>query len=151
MFGRSPLLQLELSDNRISNGLTQLQDCPNLTHLNISGNKIKDLDVLEPLKTFKKLTHLDLFNNPICEAEDYRNKLFKLIPSLKYLDGTDVNDEEAEDSDDEDLVGFNGAPSAGDEDVEEEEEGEEEDGEGGEGGVLGEQICGFVILYTLIA
>ncbi len=52
--------QVELSDNRISTGLTLLQGCPNITHLNISGNKIKDLDVLEPLvlKSFKARSNL---------------------------------------------------------------------------------------------
>jgi len=43
------VLQLELSDNRISNGLHFLHGCPKLTYLNLSGNKIKDLDTLEPL------------------------------------------------------------------------------------------------------
>lgn len=43
------VLQLELSDNRISNGLQFLHGCPKLTYLNLSGNKIKDLDTLEPL------------------------------------------------------------------------------------------------------
>jgi len=43
------LLQLELSDNRISSGLQFLHGCPKLTNLNLSGNKIKDLDTLEPL------------------------------------------------------------------------------------------------------
>jgi Leucine-rich repeat (LRR) protein len=42
-------LQLELSDNRISGGLNLLHTSPKLTHLNLSGNKIKDLDTLEPL------------------------------------------------------------------------------------------------------
>lgn len=43
-------LQLELSDNRISGGLEVLAEkCPNLTHLNLSGNKIKDLGTIEPL------------------------------------------------------------------------------------------------------
>lgn len=43
-------LQLELSDNRISGGLEVLAEkCPNLTHLNLSGNKIKDLSTIEPL------------------------------------------------------------------------------------------------------
>lgn len=42
--------QLELSDNRISGGLEVLAEkCPNLTHLNLSGNKIKDLSTIEPL------------------------------------------------------------------------------------------------------
>ena len=43
------LKKLELSDNRISNGLQTLQDCPLLSHLNLSNNKIKDLDAIEPL------------------------------------------------------------------------------------------------------
>lgn len=44
------VLQLELSDNRISGGLEVLAEkCPNLTHLNLSGNKIKDLSTIEPL------------------------------------------------------------------------------------------------------
>lgn len=43
------LFQLELSDNRISGGLNHLTGCPNLTHLSLSGNKIKDFDVLDPL------------------------------------------------------------------------------------------------------
>jgi len=42
-------VQLELSDNRISNGLQFLHGCQKLTYLNLSGNKIKDLDTLEPL------------------------------------------------------------------------------------------------------
>ena len=41
--------QLELSDNRISGGLSALHGSPKLTSLNLSGNKIKDLDTLEPL------------------------------------------------------------------------------------------------------
>ncbi|XP_009582990.1 PREDICTED: acidic leucine-rich nuclear phosphoprotein 32 family member A-like, partial [Fulmarus glacialis] len=44
------LKKLELSDNRISGGLEVLAEkCPNLTHLNLSGNKIKDLGTIEPL------------------------------------------------------------------------------------------------------
>lgn len=43
------LRQLELSDNRISGGLNFLLSSPKLTHLNLSGNKIKDLETLQPL------------------------------------------------------------------------------------------------------
>ena len=42
-------LQLDLSDNRLSTGLGALKECPNLTNLNLSGNKIKDIETLEPL------------------------------------------------------------------------------------------------------
>ncbi|XP_053603525.1 acidic leucine-rich nuclear phosphoprotein 32 family member A isoform X1 [Plodia interpunctella] len=95
------LRKLELSDNRISNGLNFLNGCPKLTHLNLSGNKIKDLESLKPLEEFKNLKNLDLFNNEVTGLDDYRNKVFALHPSLKYLDGFDKDDREADDSDEE--------------------------------------------------
>ena len=49
------LRKLELSDNRISSGLDYLLKTPNLTHLSLSGNKIKDLDSLQPLVSFLKI------------------------------------------------------------------------------------------------
>jgi acidic leucine-rich nuclear phosphoprotein 32 family protein A/C/D len=49
-FPKLPVLKkLEMSDNRISTGLGALQDCPLLSHLNLSNNKIKDLEAIEPL------------------------------------------------------------------------------------------------------
>ncbi|XP_021531300.1 acidic leucine-rich nuclear phosphoprotein 32 family member D [Aotus nancymaae] len=57
------LKKLELSDNRVSGGLEVLAEkCPNLTHLNLSGNKIKDLSTIEPLKKLENFKSLDLFN-----------------------------------------------------------------------------------------
>lgn len=48
-------LQLELSDNRISGGLEVLAErLVNLTHLNLSGNKIKDISTLEPLVGWRR-------------------------------------------------------------------------------------------------
>nr|CAH7718027.1 unnamed protein product [Callosobruchus chinensis] len=90
------LKKLELSDNRITNGLNLLETSPKLTCLNLSGNKIKDLATLEPLKNFKNLKNLDLFNNEATMVDNYREKVFKLIPSLKYLDGFDEADGEAD-------------------------------------------------------
>ncbi|XP_058458693.1 acidic leucine-rich nuclear phosphoprotein 32 family member A isoform X3 [Malaya genurostris] len=110
------LRKLELSDNRISNGLSNLTGSPKLTHLNLSGNRIKDFDELKPLKELENLEVLDLFNNEVTTTDDYRDKIFELIPSLKYLDGFDKEDTEAP-SDEEDEV--NGGL--------EEEEDEEED------------------------
>lgn len=72
---------------RISGGLNFLTTSPKLTHLNLSGNKIKDLDALQPLKEFKNLKSLDLFNNEATSIDNYREKIFSLIPSLKCLDG----------------------------------------------------------------
>lgn len=109
------LKKLELSDNRISACLNLLTTSPKLTHLNLSGNKIKDLDTLQPLKDFKNLKNLDLFNNEATNIENYREKIFKLIPGLKYLDGYDAEDGEAEDSEGEEEV--NGNEGDSDEEV----------------------------------
>jgi len=139
-FPKLPALErLELSDNRISGGLENLAGCPNLKFLNLSGNKIKDVKTLEPLKDLANLKSLDLFNCEITTSETYRKKTFDTLPQLKYLDGFDREDKEAEDSEDglgseddeedeEDDDEFNSG-----EDEEGEDEASDEDEEGGEG------------------
>ncbi|ELK36226.1 Acidic leucine-rich nuclear phosphoprotein 32 family member E [Myotis davidii] len=97
------LRKLELSNNRISGGLEVLAEkCPNLTHLNLSGNKIKDLSALEALQNLKNLKSLDLFNCEITTLEDYRESIFELLQQITYLDGFDQEDNEAPDSGAED-------------------------------------------------
>ncbi|KAI5724157.1 hypothetical protein M8J76_016176 [Diaphorina citri] len=95
------LTRLELSDNRISGGLNVLQSSPKLAYLNLCGNRIKDLETLEPLKQLTNLKHVDLFNNDVTTIENYREKVFELLPNLKYLDGFDAKNNEAPDSEDD--------------------------------------------------
>ncbi|XP_070766834.1 acidic leucine-rich nuclear phosphoprotein 32 family member A isoform X3 [Enoplosus armatus] len=134
------LKKLELSDNRISGGLEVLADkCPNLTHLNLSGNKIKDLSTIEPLKELGTLKSLDLFNCEVTNLNEYRDNVFKLLPQLTYLDGYDKDDKEAPDSDaevyaegldddeDDEDGQFEATEEEGEEDEEENEEEEEDD------------------------
>lgn len=87
--------------------MSNLSASTKLTNLNLSGNKIKDLEELKPLESFKELEVLDLFNNEATSIESYRQKIFTMIPSLVYLDGFDVNDVEAvsEGEDDEEVNG----------------------------------------------
>ncbi|KAL1783641.1 acidic leucine-rich nuclear phosphoprotein 32 family member A isoform X2 [Sigmodon hispidus] len=125
------LKKLELSDNRISGDLEVLAEkCPNLKHLNLSGNKIKDLSTIEPLKKLENLRSLDLFNREVTNLNDYRENVFKLLPQVTSLDGYDRNSKEAPDSDvedddeeDEDEDEYDDYAQL----VEDEEEGEEED------------------------
>jgi acidic leucine-rich nuclear phosphoprotein 32 family protein A/C/D len=129
------LKKLELSDNRISSGLNLLHTSPKLTHLNLSGNKIKDLDTLQPLKEFKNLRNLDLFNNEATNVDNYREKVFSLIPSLRYLDGYDIDDREVDDSEVEDDE-VNGNDDDGNEEDSEEVSDEDDDDDLEDGGVL---------------
>lgn len=114
------LKKLELSDNRLTGGLNVLSSCPNIQQLNLSGNKIKDCETLEPLKELKQLKSVDLFNCEVTSMDGYREKVFEQLPSLKYLDGFDREDKEAEES--EDGLG----------DEEDDVEGEEDDEAGDE-------------------
>ncbi|NXG84586.1 AN32E protein, partial [Stercorarius parasiticus] len=136
----SKLRKLELSDNIISGGLEVLAErCPNLTYLNLSGNKIKDLGTVEALQNLKNLKSLDLFNCEITNLEDYRDSIFELLQQITYLDGFDQEDNEAPDSEDDD-------DEEGDEDDDDEDEDEagppgeyeEEDDEDDGGSDLGE-------------
>ncbi|XP_011182973.1 acidic leucine-rich nuclear phosphoprotein 32 family member A isoform X3 [Zeugodacus cucurbitae] len=121
------LKKLELSDNRISNGLNYLTTSPKLQYLNLSGNKIKDLETLKPLEEFKQLAVLDLFNNEATQIENYREKIFEMLKSLKFLDGFDANDVEAPSEDDDDEVNGNDGEDDGDDDGDEEDSCDEED------------------------
>ncbi|XP_011688685.1 PREDICTED: acidic leucine-rich nuclear phosphoprotein 32 family member A [Wasmannia auropunctata] len=124
----SSLKKLELSDNRISGGLNLLDSSPKLTHLNLSGNKIKDLDTLQPLKEFKNLKSLDLFNNEVTNMDNYREKVFNLIPSLRYLDGYDADDCEVDsDGEDDEVNGNEDGEGGGNEDDSEEVSDEEDE------------------------
>ncbi|RVE76162.1 hypothetical protein OJAV_G00005610 [Oryzias javanicus] len=144
------LKKLELSDNRISGGLDVLAEkLPHLTHLNLSGNKLKDLSTLEPLKKLDNLKSLDLFNCEVTNLNDYRDSVFKLLPQLTYLDGYDIADREASDSDgevdgvddDEDEEGEEEEDEDGEEDFDEEED-DEEDEEEVEGDDDDEEVSG---------
>ncbi|KAM9419590.1 acidic leucine-rich nuclear phosphoprotein 32 family member E-like isoform 3-T3 [Salvelinus alpinus] len=97
------LRKLELSDNNISGHLETLSEkCPNLTYLNLSGNKIKGLNNVEALQNLKNLKSLDLFNCEITTLEEYRESIFELLPQVTYLDGFDQEDNEAPDSEADD-------------------------------------------------
>ncbi|XP_068384116.1 acidic leucine-rich nuclear phosphoprotein 32 family member B-like isoform X3 [Eschrichtius robustus] len=124
------LKKLEPSDNRIFGGLDMLAEkLPNLTHLNLSGNKLKDISTLEPSKKLECPKSLDLFNCEVTNLNDYQESVFKLLPQLTYLDGYDQEDSETPDSDAEvDGVDDEEEDDEGeDEDQEEEEDGEEEE------------------------
>lgn len=100
-FPKLPRLEkLELSDNRISGGLSALHCSPRLTHLTLSNNKIQEIETLQPLAALKELRVLDLFNCGVTAVEGYRDKMFALLPSLKYLDGYDSYEIEAPSEDD---------------------------------------------------
>jgi len=95
---RMPKLEsLDLSDNKITGNLQRLYVCPKLNYLNLSRNKIKTIETLVPLRTFKCLQSLDLFGNDVIYIDNYRKRVFALLKALRYLDGSIKEPEEEED------------------------------------------------------
>jgi len=89
------------------------------------------------LKSLENLEHLEVVNNEIYpdsnapDAAERRQKIFEILPNLKWVDGTDEQGNELEEEDDDDIIP-NGVADrlsdAGDDD-EEDEDGDDEDGE----------------------
>uniref|UniRef100_A0AAZ3Q3T1 Acidic leucine-rich nuclear phosphoprotein 32 family member n=1 Tax=Oncorhynchus tshawytscha TaxID=74940 RepID=A0AAZ3Q3T1_ONCTS len=120
------LLKLEISDNMIVGGLDQLSEkCPNLTYLNLSGNKIKELSTVKPLKNLKNLKSLDLYSCEITTLEDYRESVFELLPQVTFLDGYDHEDNEGLDSEADDDDEHTAGPTRDGDDDDEDDEGSE--------------------------
>lgn len=88
------LRKLDLGDNQIANGMYNLIGCPQLTHLNLSNNQISEWDVLTPLAKLENLSRLDLSNCEIARDVEYKEKIWKMLPNLSFLDGFDRNDQE---------------------------------------------------------
>merc|ERR1719410_2371115 len=81
------LKKLDLSGNRLSKGLEVLKDCPSLKSLSLSNNKFKEFDTLQPLSNLK-ITPLDVDGNEFTDSkDDFRKKVFELLPTLILLDG----------------------------------------------------------------
>lgn len=122
------LRRLSLPDNRLS-GADSLaavaESCGStLRHLDLGNNRFAEVEELTPLAPLR-VQALDLYQCPVTKVKGYREKVFALIPSLKYLDGADAEGNERLETDEEEDD---------EEDEEEEEEGEEGEGEGEEEG-----------------
>uniref|UniRef100_A0A8C7YL76 Acidic leucine-rich nuclear phosphoprotein 32 family member n=1 Tax=Oryzias sinensis TaxID=183150 RepID=A0A8C7YL76_9TELE len=127
------LQKLEVSENSIGGGLSTLvEKCPGLTHLNLSSNKLKELSSLEPLQSLKALKSLDLYGCDLSSLDDYRERVFQLLPQLTYLDGFDQEDNEASDNGEAPSEEEEEAGPPRDDDEEEEDDDEEQGSEGEE-------------------
>lgn len=121
------LRKLDLSDNRISGGFDVLTGSPNLEYIGLSGNPIKEVSVLEPLKKLTHLHSLEVFNCDIANNDGYREKIFELLENVIYVDGMDRSGQTAPEEDYD-----------GEEDDEDGASNEEDDDEDSEDGVPGE-------------
>jgi len=133
------LKQLELQDNCLNGGLENLAACANLTHLDLKGNKIQCVEQLEPLKNLSSLKCLDLENCEISKQDNYRKKIFELLPNVKYIDGLDANNEEYEGDEFQNEEGDEEGEgeSFDDENDDDDDDDDDEDEDGSEGNEVG--------------
>jgi hypothetical protein len=117
----SGLMKLDLSMNRISEGLDNLSLCTELLQLNLSSNLISDIDSLRPLANLPNLLSLELADNSVTDIEDYREKVFELCSSIEVLDGLNAEGQEVS-LEDEEISDDDFSPSSDSEDFEKDED-----------------------------
>ena len=109
------LRRLYVCDNRLSGSLDVVaEQCLNLQELYLGGNqRIKNIEVLAPLKSLRKLQILDVFDCGLMQnaADNYRDAIRECLPQLQIVDGLDANgqdfisdDEEDSDHEEEDYT-----------------------------------------------
>ena len=89
------LIKLDLNNNSLKDGLESLSGLKDLMQLNLSSNEFRSIDLFSPLSGLNSLVYLEVEDCPVSKTEDYRQKLFELIPSLQIVDGLDKNGKEA--------------------------------------------------------
>ncbi|TKX27653.1 U2 small nuclear ribonucleoprotein A [Elsinoe australis] len=89
------LKSLYLARNRVAHIAPNLaKNIPNLETVVLTDNNLAELADLEPLKEFRKLTHISLVGCPVAAKENYRFFLIWLNPHIRFLDYAKVRDSE---------------------------------------------------------
>ena len=84
------LSEIELSDNHINGEeLYKLTIYIHIKKISLANNNIKNYEDIKCFNTFRNLNFLDLSENPINNINNYRKKLFDLLPTLVFLDMQD--------------------------------------------------------------
>mmetsp|Transcript_8650 Transcript_8650/g.14910 ORF Transcript_8650/g.14910 Transcript_8650/m.14910 type:complete len:333 (+) Transcript_8650:56-1054(+) len=93
------LKQLLLNNNRLARIAKGCNEpIPNVETLILTNNKLANLQDLDPLAAFTKLTMLSLVGNPVIERPNYRLYVISKCKALKVLDFKKVKLKEREES-----------------------------------------------------
>ena len=83
------LEKISLNSNQIED-LSAFKNLTNIRDLSLKDNKIQDFSQIEYLKNNKKLEKLNLSNNPICSAQNYKQNIIEILPQIKELDNVNI-------------------------------------------------------------
>ncbi|KAI9311399.1 hypothetical protein BX666DRAFT_1061897 [Dichotomocladium elegans] len=87
-FSVNPALkELRMNDNGIAKLPDTLRNCSSVEILDLGNNQLAEWSGIAALGSLTKLTNLNLKGNPLVEKDGYREKILKLVPSLRVLDG----------------------------------------------------------------
>ena len=115
-----------------------MKNCPSLYKIKLEHNLIDNFDNLKCLSKYN-IKKINLEGNPLVSTnENYRDELFKLVPSLEVIDGINKQGNEVDstlygDEEEDDDGEYEDGEEAGDI-SEDDEEGDEEDDEGDDEG-----------------
>ncbi|KAJ2003835.1 hypothetical protein H4R26_002849 [Coemansia thaxteri] len=83
-----PLLkEVRLNDNKIKVVPENIRSCTSLKVVDLGNNHMDEWTSIAPLGSLVYLDNLNLKGNPICLEAGYRERVVKMIPSLRVLDG----------------------------------------------------------------
>ncbi|KAJ2069121.1 hypothetical protein GGI08_000522 [Coemansia sp. S2] len=81
------LKEVRLNDNKITSIPENIRSCTSLRVVDLGNNQMEDWTSIAPLESLSDLDNLNLKGNPICAEKGYRDRVIKMIPSLRVLDG----------------------------------------------------------------
>ena len=90
--GVPELKELRLNANKIMRIPKHLVYNSGLEFIDLGNNIINDLNDLDSLSLLIHLQNVNLRGNPICKDEHYRDKMDRLVPPLKVLDGKRIDE-----------------------------------------------------------
>ena len=114
-----------------------MKNCPSLYKIKLEHNLIDNFDNLKCLSKYN-IKKINLEGNPLVSTnENYRDELFKLVPSLEVIDGINKEGNEVdstlyggEEEEDDDDGEYEDGEEVGDISEDDEEGDEEDDDEG---------------------
>ena len=88
------LERIELNDNNIGGGLSELVKYGKLKVVKFAGNKIKDFEEIKELSALEAIESLDFLENPISKDKEYSKLMWETFPKLKTLDSCNKEGDE---------------------------------------------------------
>lgn len=83
---------LNVSGNHLTS-LSDLSSLSELTQLFATDNHLSDMKEMAQLtSSWRRLTRIDLANNPLCQRARYRDRIIVMAPHLEIFDGKEVTE-----------------------------------------------------------